>query len=127
MATVIDRDRKLAALLGHSPADTTWEHTLVTIAYFRENTHRMAHADLKEELEKAREELTRSLPGGVYTSAKVAAQPKDVQGIAWALFVAVHRFVKSNSIEHAMSDADTLLAGYTKRFGKELNHDQTHP
>lgn len=126
MATVIDRDRKLAALLGHSPADTTWEPTLVTIAYFRENTQRMAHADLKEELEKAREELTRSLLAAVDTSAKVAAQPKDVQGIAWALFVAVHRLVKATSIESAIYDADLLLSGYTKRFDKEINHDQTH-
>lgn len=109
------RDEELAALLGHKPTESTWKPTLFLIARFREETIRLSNEGLKEERKKVREERVQALPDPSIDSV----DPKILQGIAWALCVAALRIKVTKSVEHAMSDADTLLAGYEKRFVQE--------
>lgn len=114
MTTPTTRDEELARLLDHDPTDDNWKPVLFTIAGFREETERLIWANFQQQIYKSPEELARAL----LDKTKAYIEPKTIHGIVWASFTALQHVVKSTSIERAMSDADILISGYLKRYGK---------
>jgi hypothetical protein len=118
MTILIERDEELASLLGHTPSQPTWKPKLFLIAQYREETERLAHIKLKEELMKTREELARA---SKKAADAVRAEPTRWEGLGWVLSVIALRLNATTSINLAMADADDVLAGYKKRFGDGSN------